>query len=482
MLFAIGAGDRVVASAASTSSRPRSRRSPRVGALLDPDLERILLSEARPRCRLRQSDRSADAARTREDPDVRLHATPGSPMSRHTIRDARQANRTSAKEARQLRRGHRAALDDLRRRVSAATEAADADLVFGRETSALRGIYASGGIGFIHDMVEAAGGENVFADVEAQAVQATTELILARRPEVILELRADRDRARRGAQRARRLDSSASVPGGPQRPRPHHRRPAHGHSRPARRRGHRADRRDAASGRDASEDSRLLEQRQRQRVDAARAAQRRHRTPRGTADDDQRGRRPRGHARRPPRVFFAPRPPPPACRSSTDPAAPSVLERGLRGAHGAGRCRRGRRGRLHARRVRRSVSRGCPALPGGSAGRHGPDAAVPALGPADRCAGARDDRRRPRRAHRPASIRACCPRTFAGRRFDARCCSELPPEPIRAASAANFTPASSQDRCSRAASMCERGEIVERDGFVFAISCSDTDLDSPRPL
>ena len=64
-------------------------------------------------------------------------------------------------------------------------------IVFGRETFALRAIYASGGYGFIHDMVTAAGGENVFGDVKRQAVQATTEQILARRPEVILELRAE---------------------------------------------------------------------------------------------------------------------------------------------------------------------------------------------------------------------------------------------------------------------------------------------------
>ena len=63
--------------------------------------------------------------------------------------------------------------------------------MFDRETLALRGIYASGGFGFIHDMVDAAGGENVFADVKQQAVQATTELILARRPDVVLELRAE---------------------------------------------------------------------------------------------------------------------------------------------------------------------------------------------------------------------------------------------------------------------------------------------------
>jgi iron complex transport system substrate-binding protein len=64
-------------------------------------------------------------------------------------------------------------------------------IVFGREALSLRGIYASGGVGFVHDIVEAAGGDNVFADVRRQAVQATTEQILARKPEVILELRAD---------------------------------------------------------------------------------------------------------------------------------------------------------------------------------------------------------------------------------------------------------------------------------------------------
>jgi iron complex transport system substrate-binding protein len=40
-------------------------------------------------------------------------------------------------------------------------------------------------------MVTAAGADNVFADVKQQAVQATTELILARRPDVVLELRGD---------------------------------------------------------------------------------------------------------------------------------------------------------------------------------------------------------------------------------------------------------------------------------------------------
>jgi iron complex transport system substrate-binding protein len=63
-------------------------------------------------------------------------------------------------------------------------------LVFARDAQSLRGIYASGGIGFLSDMLQAAGGENVFADVRKQSVQATSELVLARRPDLILELRS----------------------------------------------------------------------------------------------------------------------------------------------------------------------------------------------------------------------------------------------------------------------------------------------------
>jgi iron complex transport system substrate-binding protein len=85
-------------------------------------------------------------------------------------------------------------------------------VVFGREPLALRGIYASGGVGFVHDIVDAAGGANVFADVTRQAVQATTEQVLARRPDVILELRADGMTPEMRAKEERIWRTLASVP------------------------------------------------------------------------------------------------------------------------------------------------------------------------------------------------------------------------------------------------------------------------------
>ena len=60
--------------------------------------------------------------------------------------------------------------------------------MIGREPRALRNLDASGGVGFLHDLLELAGGTNVFADVKRQAVRVSTEMLLARRPDVILDL------------------------------------------------------------------------------------------------------------------------------------------------------------------------------------------------------------------------------------------------------------------------------------------------------
>jgi iron complex transport system substrate-binding protein len=61
-------------------------------------------------------------------------------------------------------------------------------LVLYREPASLRQLDASGGVGFLNDLIEVAGGANVFADVKREAVRASTEMLLARAPEVIVDL------------------------------------------------------------------------------------------------------------------------------------------------------------------------------------------------------------------------------------------------------------------------------------------------------
>lgn len=188
MLFALGAGHRVVGVSSFDRFPPEVANIQKVGALLDPDLERIL--SLQPDLVVLYHTQS-DLRKQLERAKVPAYA-----YSHAGLRDVTATLRSVGNRIGIAARAAKLATDiesriDAIRRVSALGPRPRTLIVFGRENYALRGIYASGGQGFVHDMVTAAGGQNVFADMKREAVQATTELILARRPEIILELRAD---------------------------------------------------------------------------------------------------------------------------------------------------------------------------------------------------------------------------------------------------------------------------------------------------
>jgi len=188
MLFAIGAGPQVVAVSSFDRYPPEVGKLQRVGALLDPDVERIL--SLRPdlvAVYASQSDLRTQLERAKIPVYVYSHAGLADVPVTLTQIGERVGH---AREAADLVRSIQSRIDGVRSRVAGRARPRTL-IVFDRETLTLRGIYASGGIGFIHDMVEAAGGDNIFSDVKQQSVQATSELILARRPDAILELRGD---------------------------------------------------------------------------------------------------------------------------------------------------------------------------------------------------------------------------------------------------------------------------------------------------
>ena len=195
MLFAIGAGPLVVGVGTFDHFPPEVEKLPRVGALLDPDLEKML--SLRPDLVVTygsQKDLQQQLERARVPMFVYSHA--GLPDVTRTIRLL--GNRVGrSQEAERAAAGVEAQLDAVRQRVAGRPKPRVL-LVFGRESGVLRGIYASGGAGFLHDLLEVAGGSNVLAEDRRQSVQVGTELILARSPDVILELHSaglDRQRA-----------------------------------------------------------------------------------------------------------------------------------------------------------------------------------------------------------------------------------------------------------------------------------------------
>ena len=186
MIFAMGAGNRLIAVSSYDKFPLEATLLPKVGALLDPDTERILA--LRPDLVIlygtqTELRRSLDRARIpyytyehRAMPDIM--ATIRSIGAR--IGYVSQANALAASMEQALA-GVRTAVAGKRRPRTM--------LVFERDRSSLQNIYASGGYGFLADLLDIAGGENVFGGVKKQAVQASTEMILASRPDVIIELR-----------------------------------------------------------------------------------------------------------------------------------------------------------------------------------------------------------------------------------------------------------------------------------------------------
>lgn len=185
MIFAMGEGARVVGVSNYDRYPTQVAAIDHVGGLLDPNVERILAlrpdlvivynTQQELKERLDRASIPYFSYEHRALPDVTA-----------TLRAL--GARIGSIEADRVASRMEADLDEIRRSV-AGRKRPKTLLVFGREAGSLRNIDASGGYGFLHDMLEIAGGENVFADVRRQSVQVTIEMILARRPEVILELK-----------------------------------------------------------------------------------------------------------------------------------------------------------------------------------------------------------------------------------------------------------------------------------------------------
>ncbi len=185
MLFAIGAGAQVVGVSTYDDFPPETKSLPRVGALLDPDTERIL--SLRPDLVIvygSQTELEGQFARA----GIRVFAYRHSGVDNvlQTIRDVGRLTGHVA-DGDRVARDLRSQLEAIRARVRGRPRPRTM-LVIGRDAAALRGIYVSGGVGFLHELLDIAGGDDVFGDIKREAVQPSNETMLVRAPDVIIEL------------------------------------------------------------------------------------------------------------------------------------------------------------------------------------------------------------------------------------------------------------------------------------------------------
>lgn len=188
MLFAMGAGDQVVGVSSFDTYPPEAASRPKVGGLFDPNVERIL--SLRP-----------DLVMAYGSQDELVQRLEAAKIPAFLYRHGALGDITTTIRELGVRTGHTGRARALADRIDAELAAVRARaagrprprtlLVFGREDGSLRGLFVSGGVGFLHDLLDAAGGVNVMADVPREGLQLSLEQLLARAPEVVIELRGD---------------------------------------------------------------------------------------------------------------------------------------------------------------------------------------------------------------------------------------------------------------------------------------------------
>jgi iron complex transport system substrate-binding protein len=210
MLFAIGAGPQVIAVSSFDDYPPEAKALPRVGALLDPDVERIL--SLRPDLVLTYgSQGSLEAQLASAGIRTFSYRHGGIQAIFETMRELGAATGHTAGALSKVTELE-AQLDAVKAIVRDRSRPRTL-LVFGRQPGSLQQLYVSGGTGFLHEMLEAAGGINVFADIARESVQPSQETLIARAPEVILEVSQTRQISAMDAAQERAVWSPfASVP------------------------------------------------------------------------------------------------------------------------------------------------------------------------------------------------------------------------------------------------------------------------------
>ncbi len=186
MIFAIDGGPRLVAVSNYDREPPEVNALARVGGLLDPDTERILA--LRPDLVIvYQAQHELEQRLTQAHIRYYEYAHKDLANVMATMRALGDILGTRS-AAEQVARGIEEKLQAIAARVAGRPKPRVL-LVISRDPESLRNIYANGGYGFLHDMIDIAGGRDLFEDIKRENVQPSTEQILARRPEEIIELR-----------------------------------------------------------------------------------------------------------------------------------------------------------------------------------------------------------------------------------------------------------------------------------------------------
>jgi iron complex transport system substrate-binding protein len=183
ILFALGLGERVVAVTDYCHYPEAARAKPKIGSYLQPDFERIaalrpdlVITEKNP---LHITERLRAMRLQVVEIDTATFADVWAGMEKIGAATGRSA------EAQRLVTRLRREMGELRPGPAGPVPVM---FVVSRSRGALEGLMVAGRQSYVHQLLEAAGGRNVFADAAGSYPKVTLEEVLRRDPAVILDM------------------------------------------------------------------------------------------------------------------------------------------------------------------------------------------------------------------------------------------------------------------------------------------------------
>jgi iron complex transport system substrate-binding protein len=184
-LFALGLGDRVVGITQYCKYPKEVEKIPRIGSWTSTNMEVVLA--ARPDLIIVQRTAVHDSSRYRSAGLKSLEVRFDTVQEILDSIDSIGAVAGVPERARALRASIQKQLGDVHARV-ASSPRTKVLFVVGRTPGRLEGIIAASGASYISEVIEIAGGQNIFGDSKLGFARVVQEEILARDPEVIIDM------------------------------------------------------------------------------------------------------------------------------------------------------------------------------------------------------------------------------------------------------------------------------------------------------
>ena len=182
-LFALGLAGRVIAVGDYDRIPPEFGDRPRIGGLLNPNIEKII--EFKPDLVITYGTQDVLQGRLQAI-GIRLYPFTHGGIE-HTLQFVLDLGSTAGArdKAREIVDRIRGTFDEIRARPPSAHP--KVLLVHNRAAGSLGSFYSVGSQAFQHELIAIAGGVNIFADVAKEVIQPTIEEVIARAPDIIIE-------------------------------------------------------------------------------------------------------------------------------------------------------------------------------------------------------------------------------------------------------------------------------------------------------